>query len=215
MKPDIETQVRALAYRRRLVAGIGRLEESLRRYIDRTGTVEAAGYQVSIEAGRVILSRESGTGFQASLPLHFPHSRIRIEDYSPQTEDQLVSTPADVYRMLPELRALDREHFLSLHLSIKNRVNAIETVAIGTLSASLVHPREVYKGALLSNSAAIIVAHNHPSGDPTPSHEDLDLTQRLHEGGALLGIDLLDHLIIGREAYTSLREQAAIPAYRR
>jgi DNA repair protein RadC len=97
-------------------------------------------------------------------------------------------------------------------LDRKNRVIGINTVAIGSLTASVVHPREVMKPAILSNAAAIILCHNHPSGDPQPSQEDRVLTQRLVEAGKLLGINVLDHLIIGdgTQAYVSCADQGII-----
>ena len=102
--------------------------------------------------------------------------------------------------MLQEFLAdTDREHFVILMLDQKNQVIGINTVSIGSLTASVVHPREVYKPAILSNCAALILGHNHPSGDPQPSKEDRAITQRLKEAGALLGINVLDHLVIGAE----------------
>lgn len=100
----------------------------------------------------------------------------------------------------------DREQFLVMHLSAKHGINSVEVVAVGTLNATLVHPREVFKGAILSNAAAIILAHNHPSGDPTPSPEDYELTKQLLLAGELLGIRVLDHLVVGDARYVSLRE---------
>ena len=93
----------------------------------------------------------------------------------------------------------DREHFVCLHLDAKHHVVAAETVATGSLTIAIVHPREVFKAAIKSNSAAIIVAHNHPSGDSAPSEEDFALTRRLVASGKLLGIPILDHLVIGDE----------------
>ncbi|MBE5395387.1 JAB domain-containing protein [Brevibacillus borstelensis] len=105
------------------------------------------------------------------------------------------------------LQETDREQFLLLCLNAKNEPTAIHTVSVGSLDASIVHPRDVYKTAILANSAAVIVAHNHPSGDPTPSNQDLEVTKRLQEAGELLGIAVLDHIIVGTEgAYVSLRE---------
>jgi len=95
-----------------------------------------------------------------------------------------------------ELRDKDREHFICLHLNTKNVVMAKETISIGSLNASIVHPREAFKGALLNGSSAVIFAHNHPSGDPTPSWEDIDITHRLWNIANLIGIRLLDHIII-------------------
>jgi len=102
--------------------------------------------------------------------------------------------------MLQEFLAdTDREHFVILMLDQKNQVIGINTVSIGSLTASVVHPREVYKPAILSNCAALTLGHNHPSSDPQPSKEDRAITQRLKEAGALLGINVLDHLVIGTD----------------
>lgn len=104
----------------------------------------------------------------------------------------------------------DREAFVVLHLSAKHKIVSLEVVSIGTLSATLVHPREVFKGALLANCSAIALAHAHPSGDPTPSNEDLALTRQLMEGGELLGIRVVDHVVLGDENHVSLRETTGI-----
>lgn len=109
-------------------------------------------------------------------------------------------------QVMEELRYLKKEHFLCLFLNIKNHVIARETLSIGTLNAALVHPREVFRAAIKHNSASIICVHNHPSGDPTPSPEDISLTKRLAEAGQLIGIDVLDHVIVGYDSYVSLKE---------
>jgi len=101
----------------------------------------------------------------------------------------------------------DRESFCILCLNTKNEPTALHQVSTGTLNASLVHPRETFKLAILANSASIIAAHNHPSGEPTPSPEDVELTERLRDCGTLLGIDLLDHLIIGDGTFVSMKER--------
>lgn len=103
----------------------------------------------------------------------------------------------------------DREHFIAVCLNSKNRILCINTVSIGSLNASVVHPREVFKAAILSNAAAIIVAHNHPSGDPTPSKEDRSITGTLASAGKILGIPVLDHIIIG-DNYYSFKEHGSI-----
>src|SRR5262245_3235677 len=108
-----------------------------------------------------------------------------------------VTTSAEVNRLLGEDAATwDREHFLVLALDGKNRLLGVEEVSRGSLSASIVHPREVLKGLLLANAAAFILAHNHPSGDPTPSAEDHAITRRLRECGELFGLRLLDHVVL-------------------
>lgn len=104
----------------------------------------------------------------------------------------------------------DREMLLVCCLNTKNEPNCINTVSIGTLTSSLVHPREVFKASIMSNSASIILAHNHPSGNSIPSEEDLKITRRIKEAGEILGIRLLDHIIIGDNNYKSLKERGVI-----
>ena len=106
-----------------------------------------------------------------------------------------------------ELKDKDREHFICLHLNSKNVVIAKETISIGNLNSTYVHPREVFKGALLNGSAGVVFAHNHPSGDPTPSREDIDLTHRLWDVASLIGIRILDHVIIGNGNYCSFADR--------
>lgn len=118
-----------------------------------------------------------------------------------------VDGPKDVHRLLrPILRDADREHFYVILLSTKNHVLEIALVSVGSLSASIVHPREVLKPAIRRSAAALIVAHNHPSGVPTPSPEDIEFTRRLSSAGELIGIRLLDHIIVAGDSYESLRE---------
>ena len=117
-----------------------------------------------------------------------------------------VSSSTQVADLFAHLRRETREIFATVHLDSKNRVLCIETVSIGSLSAAVVHPREVFKATLLSSAAALVLVHNHPSGDPTPSREDLELTKRLKDAGELLGIRVLDHVIIG-ENYLSFADR--------
>jgi len=119
-----------------------------------------------------------------------------------------IITPHDVVDLLkPMFSELDREAFVVVALDVKHRVIGVNIVSIGDLSGTLAHPREVYKPAILLNAGAIIVAHNHPSGDPEPSREDKELTARLGAAGKLLGIPLLDSIIIAENGYVSLRER--------
>jgi DNA repair protein RadC len=119
-----------------------------------------------------------------------------------------VRSPADVAAMFGErLRHLDREHFLALLLDTKNRLLGTEVVSIGSLDSSLVHPRELYKAAVRRSASAVILVHNHPSGDPSPSAADVACTGRLAEAGKVLGIEVLDHVIIGDGSYVSCRER--------
>ncbi len=126
---------------------------------------------------------------------------------APEARGLRVSGPGDVAGLLlSELGGLDREHFLALHLDSRHRVLTVETVSVGTLNASLVHPREVFRAAIALQAAAVLVAHNHPSGCPQPSGDDLELTRRLARCGSLLGIELLDHLVVGDGEVVSIRE---------
>ncbi|OME28907.1 DNA repair protein RadC [Paenibacillus odorifer] len=121
--------------------------------------------------------------------------------------DRNIRSPQHAVKLLQHfLQDADREYFLVVCLDTKNQVNSITTCHIGTLNASVVHPRECFKTAILSNAASIIVAHNHPSGNTTPSPEDLSVTKRLKEAGELLGVELLDHLIIAGNDFCSLKE---------
>jgi DNA repair protein RadC len=119
----------------------------------------------------------------------------------------IITKPADVFNLVKEeLGSSDRERFLSIMLSTRNAVIAIETISIGTLNASLVSPREVFKGAILVNACSVVISHNHPSGSTEPSEEDLKITKQLKEAGTLLGIELLDHIIVGHNSFLSLKE---------
>lgn len=119
------------------------------------------------------------------------------------------NSPEQLYEMFRYLKDEGKEHFITLHLDGKSRINCYETVSIGSLNQSIVHPREVFKTALLSNAAAIILIHNHPSGDPAPSNEDRNITARLKECGDLIGIKVLDHIIIG-DGYYSFVEKGLL-----
>ncbi|HEV8043622.1 MAG TPA: DNA repair protein RadC [Rubrobacter sp.] len=122
----------------------------------------------------------------------------------------VISSPADVDRLLRgRIANLDRENFVVVLLNTKNEVIETSTVSVGTLSASLVHPREVFKPAVRASAASVILAHNHPSGKVEPSKEDREVTRRLGEAAAILGIEVLDHIIVG-DGYFSLKEHGML-----
>ena len=126
-------------------------------------------------------------------------------------DNYVIRCPQDVVDLvMEEMRALDKEHFKLISLNTKNRVLGIIPVSVGSLNSSPVHPREVFKEAIKRSSAAIILLHNHPSGDPTPSKEDIEVTKRLAEAGRLLGIDVYDHVIIGDRRFVSLKEKGIL-----
>ena len=123
---------------------------------------------------------------------------LKVRQVWNEVVSEPVEKPGDVTAYLDSLdiRLADREIFVVLHLDVRNRIVAHEITSIGSQTASLVHPREVFKSAILKGACSIILAHNHPSGDPSPSKDDVDLTHRLVEAGRLIGIDVLDHIII-------------------
>jgi len=117
-----------------------------------------------------------------------------------------IRCPDDVASlMMDEMRGLDREHFRALLLNAKHQVLCVDRIAVGTLSQSSVHARELFKNAIKRNAAAVIVVHNHPSGDPSPSKEDLDVTKRLARAGDIIGISILDHVVIGDNNFVSFK----------
>ncbi len=126
-------------------------------------------------------------------------------------ERPIIRAPQDAADLLmARLRYEPKEHFLSVLLSTKNHVLATPTISIGSLNASIVHPRELFREAIHYSAAAIILVHNHPSGDPTPSQEDIMLTRKIVEAGKILEIHVLDHVIIGDNKYVSLKEKGII-----
>lgn len=121
-----------------------------------------------------------------------------------------IRAPADVFRAFIKLAECDRERFYATSLDTQSRVCGVELVSQGTMTSSLVHPREVYKAALLSNAAGIITVHNHPSGDPTPSADDRAITRQLVEVGRLIDVPLYDHVVIGDHRYFSFAESGIL-----
>ncbi|MBS3938901.1 MAG: DNA repair protein RadC [Peptococcaceae bacterium] len=130
--------------------------------------------------------------------------RLTLEGTAPT----VIKSPRDVEYFLAErFRYEAKERFFALQLNTKNVVLGLEEVSVGSLNASIVHPREVFRPAIRQSAASIIVAHNHPSGDPTPSPEDIEVTRRLTEAGKILGIVVLDHIIFGNGVILSLKDK--------
>lgn len=126
----------------------------------------------------------------------------------PDRNQHVIRSPKDVFNLLePDLCYEQKEHFICLFLNTKNRLIFKEVISLGSLNSAIVHPREVFHAAIRRCSASLICAHNHPSGDPEPSIEYLNLTKRLIAAGEIIGIEVLDHVIIGGNRYYSLKEQ--------
>ncbi|MBP1995920.1 RadC family protein [Paenibacillus eucommiae] len=169
---------------------------------------ECGGLRSLVDMSKDQLTQIKGIGnakalqIQAGIELGRRLSRTKLE------ETVTIRSPENVADLMrEELRYLQKEHFVCLFLNTKNHVVGQETLSMGSLNASIVHPREVFRAAIKRSSASIVCVHNHPSGDPTPSPEDIQLTQRLVEAGSIIGIEVLDHIIIGDQLFVSLKEQ--------
>src|SRR5699024_9242352 len=131
----------------------------------------------------------------------------RLHQFQPD-DHFTIKSPADgADFVMEDMRHLNQEHLVAMFLNTKNQIIHRETIFIGSLNASIVHPREIFREAVRRSAASVICAHNHPSGDPTPSKEDIHVTRRLVEAGKIMGIELLDHLIIGNNVFVSLKEK--------
>ena len=124
---------------------------------------------------------------------------------------QIYLTPKDVWEELKDVRNHKKEHFITLYLDSRNQEMKREIISIGSLNANIVHPREVFEPAVRNYAAHIIVAHNHPSGEPDPSKDDIEITRRLVEAGKILGIEVLDHIIVARNGFMSFKEKGLMP----
>ena len=132
----------------------------------------------------------------------------RLESYAENGDKPLVKTPEDVAGLVrSRLKGKKKEYFLALLLDTRNQLIRVAEISVGSLDSSIVHPREVFKEAVLASAASVIFAHNHPSGDPEASEDDIKLSKRLAEAGELMGIDVLDHIIIGDKKYLSLKRE--------
>ena len=132
-----------------------------------------------------------------------------VRDSSVASNLKKIACPMDVVGIVDAyLFGADREHLIVVTLDAKNAVIGLNTVSIGDLASAIASPREIFKLAILQNAAAIVLAHNHPSGDATPSSDDIAVTKRISEGGQILGIELIDHIVIGDNCHVSLKERA-------
>jgi DNA repair protein RadC len=165
------------------LGGLARVNASELRAVNGLGFAKAVELQAALELGR------------------------RLGGLHPEARPQ-VRSPADLANLLiPELAFLEQEHLRVVLLNTKNQVLAAPEVYVGSLNTSVVRIAELFREAIRQNAAAIIVAHNHPSGDPTPSSEDIQVTRQIVDAGRLLDIEVLDHLVIGHQRYVSLKER--------
>ena len=146
---------------------------------------------------------------QAKATLLLAATELGKRLYQKHTEDRFtIRSPEDAAAyLMTDMTSLNQEHFVVLFMNVKNEVLHKQTIFIGSLNSAIVHPREIFREAVKRSAASIICAHNHPSGNPTPSPEDIEVTKRLTEAGAVMGIELLDHIIIGDHQFISLKEK--------
>lgn len=219
MPPDIRPRERLFRY------GVGALSDAeLLAIILGTGNKEETTLQLSqfilskfetlnklASASHEELIEINGIGTAKSSQILASIELGKRISVAPNGKGDFISCPEDIVNLfMTEMRFLDKECFKAALLNTKNRVLKVVEVSTGSLSSSVVHPRELYKFAIKCSAASIVVVHNHPSGDPSPSKEDIYLTQRLSEAGKILGIELLDHLVIGDGSYVSFKEKGLI-----
>lgn len=179
----------AIHLAQRVLSGIGGLRQLVDLSLDELMELKGIGPAKAVQ-------------LKAGIELGQRLARTRLP------EAQIIRSPRDAADLLMEqLRYLQKEHFVCLFLNTKNHIIAQETLSMGSLNSSIVHPREVFRAAIKCSSASVVCAHNHPSGDPTPSPEDIRMTRRLCKAGEIVGIDVLDHIVIGDGEFISLKEQ--------
>lgn len=186
----------------RTINAVGLAEQMLRRNLNEAPLVSL--YQDSL----LELQEIPGIGQVKAAQVHAVlelSKRISKQRHAQEVKITCANVVANLY--MEDLRHLKQEFFKVIYLDTKNKIINDENISIGSLNASIVHPREVFKNAVKKSANSIIIMHNHPSGDPAPSREDIDITRRIRKAGELLGIALLDHIIIGDHRYISFKEE--------
>lgn len=196
-----------------LIIGTGSYQETALQLASRLVNMlySEGGLRALLDMTVEELSKLRGMGTAKACKLLASAELTRRIYSAPAQKNITIRTPEDAASaVMEDMRYLKKEHFRILLLNVKNHLLAIENISVGSLSASVVHPREIFRIPIKKSAAAIILVHNHPSGDPTPSQEDVNITRRVFEAGKIIGIDVLDHVIIGNGEFTSLKEKGAI-----
>ncbi len=171
--------------------------------LTRFGNVKAIS-QATIEE----FSQIKGIGLAKAAQIKACFELAKREDLEPELRNFDIKNPESVVKAIrASIKDKAKEHFKLILLNPRNKIIGISTISIGTLNASLVHPREVFKDAITHSAASVVLAHNHPSGDPEPSEDDLKITKRLIEAGKILGIEVMDHIIIAKNGFLSFKER--------
>lgn len=228
-------KLKSLDYRLRLAKAIPKLEKDIIDVCDEYNTDVLCGYKIYNENGHIHLEKLPEKFKQLEMTFKYKKSgqleervnnfkiqkqrsyfdgqyhgcSIRLEVVRNQHSNfhpRYLNSAKDVYDFLKDLRNEDRERFISIFLDVKNAITGLDEVSVGSISSCIIHPREVFKAAILTNSKSIILAHNHPSGDPSPSEDDISMTRRLIKASEILDIEILDHIIIGYKSYRSFKQ---------
>ncbi|MBI3585349.1 MAG: DNA repair protein RadC [Nitrospinae bacterium] len=174
--------------------------------LSRFGNIKAIS-EATIEE----LSQIKGIGFAKAAQIKACFELGKRQDLEPELKDFDIKNPQSVVKAIQSsIKDKAKEHFKLILLNTRNKIIGISTVSIGTLNSNLVHPREVFKDAISHSAASVVFAHNHPSGDPEPSEDDLTITKRLIEAGKILGIEVTDHIIITKNGFFSFKEKGLI-----
>ncbi|MBM4135898.1 MAG: JAB domain-containing protein [Nitrospira sp.] len=157
------------------------------------------------------LSKIKGIGLAKAAQIKASFELGKRQELEIELDDLDIKKPQDVVKAIrARIQDKAKEHFKLILLNTRNKIIGISTVSIGTLNTSLVHPREVFKDAIMHNAASVVLAHNHPSGDTEPSENDLTITKRLAEAGKILGIEVLDHIIVTKAGFFSFKEKGLL-----
>ena len=180
----------------------------LRSFLRKNPLKSLADFQLEHPPGQIVnrqlIGNDLSKGHLLTLKAVLEFSR-RVLDRG-MGMDTPITSPADVLPEMRHIRDLKKEHFLAIFLNARNQIIKTETISMGSLNASLVHPREVFAPAVGISAASVILAHNHPSGDVTPSKEDISLTKRMVQAGQIMGIEMVDHLIVASDKFLSMKE---------
>ena len=196
-----------------LVVGRGIPKKSVmniaQELLTKFGNIKAIS-QATIEE----LSQIKGIGLAKAAQIKACFELGRREDLEPEMISFDIKNPEDVVKAIrASIKDKAKEHFKLILLNPRNKILkiiGISTISVGTLNASLVHPREVFKDAITHSAASVVLAHNHPSGDPEPSEDDIKITKKLVESGKILGIDVIDHIVVGKNNFLSFKERGLI-----
>ena len=193
-----------------LILGRGIKGESVmvtaQRLLSTFGNIKAIS-----EASLEELIKVKGIGLAKASQIKAVFELSKRQDLEMELKDFDIKDPQTIVKAIRAgMKDKAKEHFKLILLNSRNKIIGISTISIGTLNANLVHPREVFKEAIIHNASSVVLAHNHPSGDPEPSEADLEITKRLIEAGKIMGIDVLDHIIITKAGFMSFKEKKLI-----